>query len=504
MYLILLALLVPFTASSNFINYTQDFGRIVEEKSPISILKPTTPADISFLLKSIYSSPSPSNVTVAARGAGHSTYGQAQAPGGIIIDTTSLPSSIRVETGYVDVSGGALWVDVLNETLKHDQSPRSWTDYLYLTVGGTLSNAGISGQTFKYGPQVSNVIELDIVTGKGEQVTCSEHKNSDLFYGSLGGLGQFGIITRARIILRSAPRMVKLVKMPYHDFNQFTKDQELLISKEEVDYLEGFLNFQVNSSNKPDYTIELGLYYNNKDIVQKILSELGIVISMVNESDLSYFEFLNRVRAEEEELRKKGLWEVAHPWLNFFVPRIHIEKFKDILLETISSSYGGGPIIIYPFSRHKWNLNMSVMLPEVHQEDDIVYAVSILQSTTPSCSRGSQCLDTLLSQNQKIIDIATSKPKQKFHRENAKIAALKEGHIKSSEGGLGAKQYLPYLKNEREWRDHFCDKWNRFRKMKERFDPLNVLTPGQRIFKRKSIDNCNFCKLAHASPFLML
>ena len=162
--LILLTLLVPLTSSLNFTNYTQDFGRIIEQY-PISVLKPPTPANISFVLKSIYSSQTQSNVTVAPRGAGHCTYGQAQAPGGIVIDTTSLPSSIRVEKTYVDASGGALWVDVLSETLKHGLSPRSWTDYLYLTVGGTLSNAGISGQTFKYGPQISNVIELDIVTG---------------------------------------------------------------------------------------------------------------------------------------------------------------------------------------------------------------------------------------------------------------------------------------------------------------------------------------------------
>jgi FAD/FMN-containing dehydrogenase len=32
--------------------------------------------------------------------------------------------------------------------------------------------------------------------------------NSDLFYAALGGLGQFGIITRARIALEPAPKMV--------------------------------------------------------------------------------------------------------------------------------------------------------------------------------------------------------------------------------------------------------------------------------------------------------
>jgi hypothetical protein len=67
---------------------------------------------------------------------------------------------------YVDVWGGELWIDVLNWTLANGGlAPRSWTDYLYLSVGGTLSNAGISGQAFHHGPQISNVYELDIVTG---------------------------------------------------------------------------------------------------------------------------------------------------------------------------------------------------------------------------------------------------------------------------------------------------------------------------------------------------
>ena len=46
-------------------------------------------------------------------------------------------------------------------------------------------------------------------TGKGDFVTCSEKENSELYYAVLGGLGQFGIITRARIALEPAPKMVQ-------------------------------------------------------------------------------------------------------------------------------------------------------------------------------------------------------------------------------------------------------------------------------------------------------
>lgn len=84
----------------------------------------------------------------------------------------------------------------------------------------------------------------------------------------------------------------------------------------------------------------------------EILLQLGSASSTVNESDMLYFDFLNRVKAGEEELRKMGQWEIRHPWLVLFVPRTHIGKFKDVLLATISDSTSN-LILIYPFLRHK-------------------------------------------------------------------------------------------------------------------------------------------------------
>jgi len=146
-----------------------------------------------------------------------------QALNGVVIEMSSL-KGIRVvpqgEPGYtpqqpfVDAAGGELWIDVLKATLKEGMAPRSWTDYLYLSIGGTLSNAGVGGQTFRFGPEISNVLQLDVVTGTGRSVQCSPTKHPDLFYGVLGGLGQFGIITSARIVLEPAHE-----KVPALSFN---------------------------------------------------------------------------------------------------------------------------------------------------------------------------------------------------------------------------------------------------------------------------------------------
>jgi cytokinin dehydrogenase len=201
-----------------------DFGGL-SRAEPLAVYHPRGADDVAALVRAAYSH---GGLRVSARGHGHSISGQAQAPGGVVVDMShgwradagrkhaaparALPAySAALGGHYVDVWGGELWIDVLNWTLAHGGlAPRSWTDYLYLSVGGTLSNAGISGQAFHHGPQISNVHELDIVTGKGETVTCSPTANPDLFFGALGGLGQLGIITRARIALEPAPRKVTL------------------------------------------------------------------------------------------------------------------------------------------------------------------------------------------------------------------------------------------------------------------------------------------------------
>lgn len=157
-----------------------DFGNIVWE-TPQGVLQPSCHEEIVDLVRDAYSDDNPSApFPIAARGCGHSVRGQALAPGGIVVDMTSLAShqggtgggpAVAVSWSrslghYADVSGGQIWRDVLEETLRHGLAPVSWTDYLYVTVGGTLSNGGISGQTFRYGPQISNVYEMDIITGQ--------------------------------------------------------------------------------------------------------------------------------------------------------------------------------------------------------------------------------------------------------------------------------------------------------------------------------------------------
>ena len=59
--------------------------------------------------------------------------------------------------------------------------------------------------TSRHGVQADNVLEMDVITGTGEKITCSASRHSDLFNAVRAGLGQVGVITSATLALMPAP-----------------------------------------------------------------------------------------------------------------------------------------------------------------------------------------------------------------------------------------------------------------------------------------------------------
>ncbi|KAF6175203.1 hypothetical protein GIB67_035084 [Kingdonia uniflora] len=328
---------------------SHDFGNISHVES-LAVLYPSSADDIVYLVKRAYRSAK--GFSVSARGNGHSIHGQAQAANGVVIDmrgakATQLERRKPVQSpmgSYVDVWGGDLWINVLNWTLPHGLAPKSWTNYLYLTVGGTLSNAGIGGQT------------------QGRSHNMFKRAKPKLFYGVLGGLGQFGIITRARIALEAAPESVVWIRLTYDDFSVFTKDQEYLISlhekpaSERFDLVLGYFNL---NQSRIDYELEVVKYFSKStdDAVNKeidvLLAKLNFIPSSITRTSVSYFTFLNRLRQSEFNLRAQGLWNLPHPWLNLLIPKSRIADFDKGVFRGIVGNNSHGKVLVYPVNKNK-------------------------------------------------------------------------------------------------------------------------------------------------------
>lgn len=97
-------------------NAARDFGNRYQ-LLPSAVLHPNSVSDIATTVKHIWEMGSHSELTVAARGHGHSLQGQAQAHQGVVINMESLQGpkmQVYAENSfYVDVSGGELWINIL-------------------------------------------------------------------------------------------------------------------------------------------------------------------------------------------------------------------------------------------------------------------------------------------------------------------------------------------------------------------------------------------------------
>jgi cytokinin dehydrogenase len=176
-----------------------DFGHIVQQR-PLAVLQPGSVDDVVRLI----SCTARHGIGVAARGQGHSAYGQPQVDAGVVIDMSALASVHDVGRSIADVDAGATWRALLDRTLAQGRTPPTLTDYQDLSVGGTLSVGGIGAAGLYYGAQVDNVIALEVVTGEGRRMRCSPTRAAGLFDAALAGLGQCAVITRASVRLRPA------------------------------------------------------------------------------------------------------------------------------------------------------------------------------------------------------------------------------------------------------------------------------------------------------------
>ncbi|CAF1230367.1 unnamed protein product [Didymodactylos carnosus] len=441
-------------------NYSDNFGHLLK-LAPAAVLKPGKAKDIVKLIQFVYRYNSKlknrkTKIFVACRGNGHATNDQNLLnKTGIIIDMSGLSSILHINTNklWIDVEAGILWLQILKATLKLNPplSPRSWTDVLTLSVGGTLSNVGISGQASRFGPQISNVLELDVITGTGRFITCSPTSNSALFYAVLGGLGQFGIIVRARIPLRIAPLKTRTYTAVYSDIQSFTSDQIMFLNdpKKLFDYVEGSINV---SSNPFTFTIELAKYYDNPSTLPTnsyLASISHFNTDSLTDVDSTYFDFLNRVQATVDYLISIGVWDFPHPWLDLWLPASNITKFYNSAVASSNPVLINGPVLLYPIPTDLINSKTSLAFPS--DPSNVIFLFDMLRTASPD--------PTLIA-----------------------AAEADNLRVKTAAIGLGGKGLFNIAYTKGEWIQQYGSKYARLSKYKKRYDPLGILTPNQHIF----------------------
>lgn len=422
-----------------------DFGHLVH-RFPRAVLEPGDISDIRQMMAYCRTH----GVQVAARGQGHATFGQGQVAGGLIVDMSPLNAvEVRGETAVVEA--GALWSSVAQATLAHGLTPPVFTDYLELSVGGTLSVGGIGGQTHHHGAQVDGVLELEVVTGDAAQRRCSAGLQPELFRAVLAGRGQCGIIAKATIRLVPAPAKVRHYLLSYPSVAALTADQRRVVNDGRFAYVEGELGLPTGAAGWTHH-LEAVAFFDGTTPPDdaRLLAGLRDEPAAREIHDLSYFDFLNRLATGVTYLKSTGEWYRPHPWWNMFLPASRTDAFVEAAIKDLTEAEVGtsGVILLYPFPRARLQLPL-LRLPD----EETVFLFTLLR--TASC--GAESPQDMVEANRSLYQRAQA---------------------------AGGYQYpvgsIPTTPEE--WRAHYGPAWAAFKRARERYDPEAILTPGQGIF----------------------
>ncbi len=423
-----------------------DFGHIIH-KHPQAVLQPTAIADIVQLMHWAGSR----GLKVAPRGQGHSTFGRAMTDGGVVLDMRALRTIHHLQSDRIVVDAGATWSTVLDATLPYGLTPPVLTNYLELSVGGTLAVGGIGGTTYRHGMQTDNVLAMTVVTGDGRELACSASSNADLFAAVRAGLGQCGVITRATLRLVRAPARVRRFHLFYPNLHALTADQHLALADERFEHLQGAL--LPDGAGAWRHQLEGVVFYDAPATPddKALLAGLSDLRGDAVISDATYLEEAKALTRLENLLRANGQWFNPHPWFLAFLRGSNaVETVSEILQGLTHEDVGPlGRITYYPM------LTRSVQTPLVRlPQENVVFPFNLIR-IPPS--------NDVASAEQMV----------------AKNRGLYE-RILNAGGCQYPVSALPMSKND--WTHHFGSKWSQLADAKRRYDPLNVLTPGYNLF----------------------
>jgi cytokinin dehydrogenase len=422
-----------------------DFGHLVPQM-PEAVLLPASAQDVAAMVRRAAGQ----GRRFAAQGRRHSVFGRAQARNGVVADMGRLRTIHAVQRDRVVVDAGATWREVVAATLPHGRTPPVLTDYLDLSVGGTLAVGGVGSATSRLGVVSDHVLELQVVTGRGEEVTCSPDRHPSLFDAVRGGLGQVGIITRATLRLVPAPKWVRRFLLFYPDLATMLGDQRLLVNEHRFDGVQG----AVLAAPAGGWTFRLDLttqFTGDPPDDVALLAGLSDDRPRAQPSTLPYLDHLNRFNALEQVLRSNGQWWFPHPWLTTFVGDASVESVVGGELAELPPADLGplGQVVVSPILREPVRSPLLRLPP-----DPVCYTFNLFR--LPATDDAGEAR-RLVTANRAIDE-----------------------RVRDAGGTLYPVSAFPM--SPADWRRHFGAAFGQLREAKHDHDPGHVLTPGYEVF----------------------
>jgi len=326
----------------------------------------------------------------------------------------------------------------VNQANAYKRTPPVIVD-TFLSVGGTVSTGGFGVTSWNQGLQVDHVRELQVVTGDGQLVTCSDERNSDLFNAMLAGLGQCGIIVKVVMALVAAPTHVLFFKLNYDDFQNASADLAFLAKEGRFNHLDG--RGAAAPGGGVAYYVEGGAFYNAPNSPSEAPLLAGLRFASKTVSVMTYEQYYRR-----EEVCGICPTTTPKPFVYLCLPASrYVEYTSQLLANPAESAYVTPRMSAWRRSHFKRPL---ARVPN----EEIVYRFQLSRVLPASAD-----IPAFIALNRTLYERA-----------------------RDMGGTRLTSSAIPM--SQADWIRHYGPAWEPFRAAKQRYDPKNVLTPGHSMF----------------------
>lgn len=156
------------------------------------------------------------------RGSGLSYNDSCFNTNGYVIDSERLNHLIDFDpqTGIVICQGGVPLKDLF--LLNPDFIPPVLPGTVHATVAGGIAHDVHGKNNHKSGSFGHHLISFDLLIGN-KKIHCNRNENTDLFHATIAGLGLTGVITRATLRLKKAPRFILTKHIQFQSLKELTE-----------------------------------------------------------------------------------------------------------------------------------------------------------------------------------------------------------------------------------------------------------------------------------------
>ena len=137
---------------------------------------------------------------------------------------------------------GVTFVELVRATLKHSLVPFCVPEQKTITIGGAVAGCSIESMSYKYGGFHDSCLEYEVITAKGEVLTCTPDNGNKLVFQMVHGtFGTLGIISCLKFKLTPAKPYVKVTNEKYPSVEAYQAGILKHYREQDADFMDGMI-----------------------------------------------------------------------------------------------------------------------------------------------------------------------------------------------------------------------------------------------------------------------